>query len=434
MESILLIVKSNTKNREAASLSYLPPLGVMSIATVLEMHGYNVEIIDQSIDFVSTEFIVDKINKLKPLYVGVSCYTENINECLNLCKYLKRKTNVKIVIGGPHPTLCAEECIKSRAIDFLVIAEGEASNLEIAEALRTKEKLIHISDIKGILYNDIDRKHIKTEKRDNINNLDLLPIIKRNYIKKAFNTQYMAISSSRGCPGKCIYCAAPKMFGGKYRIREIENVYMETVLMLDLTKYEKEIYYIDDTFTAIIKRVYRYIELIKTYNLKYKWRCESRVDVLSKNIDIVKHMHEAGCQRMQYGIESGNQDVLNKIYKNMDLQKAKELIDYTIKLGINVATSFIFGHYCDNESTMTDTLELMIELHNKYGKRIEIFYSYNTPFPGTYQYDHIDELGMKLTIDSFEDLDMLHPVVETKNFDSATLYNFGRKVINLIYE
>lgn len=432
MESIIFIIKSNTMNREAASLAYLPPLGVMSISTVLEMHGYNVEVLDLSVESISGVDIVERIRAINPIYVGVSCYTENIDDSLKLCKYIKQKTNTRIIIGGPHPTLCPDYCYKSRFIDFICIGEGEATCLELAEAFRSEEKLIKISEIDGLIYRAKSKKFTKSEKRANIANLDVLPIIKRQYIGRSLNSKYVAISSSRGCPAKCIYCAAPKMFGGRYRVREIENVYMETVHLLTLTDFKNEIYYIDDTFTAIIKRVYKYIDLVKNYGLKFKWRCESRVDVLSKNLEIVKEMQSIGCQRMQYGIESGNQDVLNKINKNMDLQKAKDLIDYSISIGLRIATSFIFGHYCDTEETMDDTLNMMLDLNEKHGDQIELLFSYNTPFPGTYQYDNSDELGINLKVAGYNELDMLHPVVETENFTIDTLYSYGRKVMRFI--
>lgn len=429
MESILFIIKSNSRNRDIAELSYLPPLGVMSISTILEMHGYNVEIIDQSVTVMSGEKIIEKIKEINPIYVGISAYTENIDESLKLCKYIKGKArNTKIVLGGPHATMDPEYCKKSRFVDFIVLGEGEATNLEVAEAIRTNEETIKFSEIEGLIYRNVNNEFVDNKHRLLFQDLDLLPIIKRQYIGRSVKAQFVTISSSRGCPGRCIYCAAPVMSGNKYRIRNIENVFMETLLALKETDFQKEVYYIDDTFTAVIDRVKRFIEIVRESGVKFTFRCESRVDVLSKNKEVVKDLVDIGCQRLQYGIESGNQEVLNKIFKQMDLEEAEKLIEYSVGVGVRVAASFMFGHYCDTTDTMNDTVNLIHRLHLKFGNKVELVYGYNTPFPGTYQYEHREELGMKLKIDKFEDMNMIQPIVETANFTIKTQMDFTDKV------
>lgn len=426
MNSILLIVKSNVKNRDAADNFYLPPLGVMSIGTYLEMHGYHVEVIDQSVSIVSAQDIMNKIVELNPIYVGISAYTENFNDSLKLCRYIKRKRPItKLVIGGPHVSLVKN--VKLNGVDFIIRGEGEIASLELAEAIRTKEKLISYSEIEGLIYRGDERESIINESRKPMNDLDVLPFIKRKYIQRSLESYFVTISSSRGCPGKCIYCAAPKMAGARYRIRDIENVFMETLLALTEAGWEKEVYYIDDTFTAFVKRVRRYVELIKEYDLQYKWRCESRVDALYSNNDLVQEMVERGCQRLQYGIESGNQEVLDKIHKQMNIEQAEELIDFSVSTGVKVALSFIFGHYCDTTETMSDTLKFMERMYNKHLGKVELYYSFNTPFPGTEQYEHLEELGMKWLTNQYEELDLLHPVIVTEQFDVKILNDFGNK-------
>ena len=111
----------------------------------------------------------------------------------------------------------------------------------------------------------------------------------------------------------------------------------------------------------------------------------------------------------------------------MDIEEAKELIGYSISTGLKVATSFIYGHYCDNESTMNDTYELMAYLKNKYHDKVEIYFSFNTPLPGTYQYNNREELGLRMIVSKFSELDLLHPVVVTKDFDEDMLYEFRNK-------
>lgn len=430
----MLIIKSHASNGELVESCFLPPLGLMTIGTIMELNGYEVKVIDFSLNFITSKELIKEIKDYEPVYVGISSYTENIDEILSLCKYIKKKLpDVPILLGGVHPTVDTEYCEKKKYVDFIVIGEGEATNLEVAEAIRTKEKLIQYKDIPGLVYfSKEENKFIHNERRQVTSDLDLLPIIKRQYLSKSLQAPMVTVLSSRGCPGSCIYCAASQLAGSKYRVRKIENVFLETILLLHLTDFKKEIYYCDDTFTAVVRRVKRFLELIDLSSLHYKWRCESRVDVLNANRYLIKEMAERGCQRLQYGIESGNQEVLDKIYKHLDLSVVEDLIAYSISCGLRIATSFILGHYCDTKETMNDTLELMRRLKERHGKSIEIFYSYNTPFPGTYQYDHREELGIRILVSNYSELSMLGPVAETDQFTREELYDIGKKAQSLM--
>ncbi len=433
MESVIYIVKSNCDNRELARSNYMPPLGLMSIANTLRLHGYYVEIIDLSIKNYSTEDMNGIIERINPILIGFSVYTENVDTSFSMCKYFKKKyPHIPIVFGGPHPTLDTNYCLKSRYVDFILKGDGEQNSLELLEAIRTNQKLIKFSDIYGLVYLD-DNKHYQVGKeRRNIDNLNLIPMINRDYISEAYEVLSPTIYSSRGCPGKCIYCAAPSMSGGKYRVRDIENVFLETLFVHDKCGGSIEVFYIDDTFTAIASRIRRFIELCDASIIKFTWRCESRVDALVKNQYLLEGMKRCGCKRIQFGIESGNQQVLDNIQKEMKLTDALAVIDKTVKQGIPVATSFMFAHYCDTVDTMEDTLRIMEHLKNTYGRMVDVVYGLNTPFPGTYQYDHMKELGMEFTIKTYSQLDMYGPVIKTKNFDTKIQEDFYAKAGKLL--
>lgn len=432
MENIVFIVQSSGDNKELAASNYIPPLGVLSIANTLRMHGYEVDILDFSQRYYELSEIYELIERVKPIYIAFSVYTQNVDNMLLMCKTLKRKfKNIPIVLGGPHPTLDTEYCKKRRFVDFIMIGDGEESALELAEAIRTNEKLISYKDIHGLVYIDEEKKYAFGEPRIFITNIDLAPTINRDYLPRTFESLIPNIYSSRGCPGRCIYCAAPDMSGGKYRIREIENVFLETLYVNDMCNNYYQIFYCDDTFTVFAKRLERFIDLCNNSKTKFRWRCESRVDAMYKNMYLLEGLRESGCKRIQYGIESGNQEVLDKIRKGMNLSEAYEVIDRTIETGINVATSFILGHYCDTIDTMEDTISMMEKLQSLYGKRVEIAYGLNTPFPGTYQYDHMDELGIQLIPKKFSELDMVSPIISTKNFTQDDLRRMNSRAMKI---
>lgn len=433
MESVIYIIKSNCDNRELARSNYMPPLGLMSIAATLRLHGYNVRIIDLSVRNYQTEEINAIIESMNPIMIGFSVYTENVDATFNMCKYFKRRyPGIFIALGGPHPTLEPEYCMRRRYVDFIDTGDGEQSQLELLEAIRTDQKLIRFSDINGLIYLDEKGQYQYGAPRRNIDNLDLTPIIDRRMVPESVDALTVTVYSSRGCPGRCIYCAAPAMSGGKYRIRDIENVFLETLMALAQSRKRKEVFYSDDTFTVFRKRVERFIELCDACKVKISWRCESRVDALVKNQDILSGMKRAGCRRIQFGLESGNQQVLDNIRKNMDLDDAREIIGKTVEAGIHVAGSFMFGHYCDTKETMEDTLNFMEELKKAHGSEMDVVYGLNTPFPGTYQYENMEELGMSFTVNTYSQLDMYGPVIMTDNFDTDMLLNFYAKAGKLM--
>ncbi len=435
MESVVYFVKSNCDNRELARSNYMPPLGLLSIASTLRLHGYYVEVIDLSIKNYGTEEINHIIQRIQPMLIGFSVYTENVNATFEMCRYFKHQfPNIPIVLGGPHPTLDTEYCLRKRYVDFILKGDGEQSTLELLEAIRTDQSLIRFEEIHGLIWLDGEKQYQSGHERRNLEDLNLLPIINRDYIPEAFQAMTPTLYSSRGCPGRCIYCAAPSMSGGKYRIRDIENVFLETLLIVDQYGPGKEVFYIDDTFTVFRDRVERFTSLCTGCRIKFTWRCESRVDAMVKNSDLLPKMKDAGCKRIQFGIESGNQQVLDNIRKQMKLSDAIEIIEKTIACGIPVAASFMFGHYCDTVETMTDTLNLMEQLKKDYGSMIDVVYGLNTPFPGTYQYDHMAELGMISTAHSFAQLDMYGPVVKTANFDEKTQLDFYARAGKLMAE
>ena len=243
MKSVLYIVKSNCDNRELARNNYMPPLGLLSIASMLKLHGYNVEIIDLSVRNCRTEDINEIIESIRPMLIGFSVYTENVDATFNMCRYFKRRyPNIPIVLGGPHPTLEPEYCMRKRYVDFISRGDGEQSALELLEAIRTDQRLIRFEDINGLIYLDENGQYQYGGERRNLENLDLLPVINRDFIPEAYESITPTVYSSRGCPGRCIYCAAPSMSGGKYRIRDIENVFLETMLVTKRCGGSREIF------------------------------------------------------------------------------------------------------------------------------------------------------------------------------------------------
>lgn len=392
---------------------YNPSLGLLALGTYLELNGHESIVIDMCYQRLVVSQLLERIRTEAPILIGISVYTENFIHGKTLSKIIKEKfPHIKIAMGGAHATLQPMESIECEFVDFVIMNEGEATLLELVEAVSSHERSIKYEQIPG-LYFKRDNEIAKNPPRKKIQDLDELPILKRELADISRYSGYVNISTSRGCPGKCIYCAATALSGASYRTRSEYSIYLEMVMLKKLIGDKlTKIYIVDDTFTAIPKRIDKFIDLIEKHELGLYWQCESRIDVMTE--ELLKRMKKAGCLAIQYGIESGSQEVLDKIKKKIDLEYAKKIIQCTYDNQIIPCLSFMIGHFCDTKATMWETAHFLEEMYNKY--RAELALSFNTPFPGTWQYTHREHLGMKITTPLYTRYTLVEPIVETDNF------------------
>lgn len=415
MSKVLLLnlpIQSFFQKGVLDSKKYNPPLGLIYLGTWLELNGHEPVIIDLCYEHLGKMQFLKKVQEIDPILIGISVYTENLNLAVAVAKLIKSALpNVKIALGGPHPSLMPDDGIGSDSIDFLIMNEGESIILELVEALRTNQNLIAFKDIDGLVYKE-HSNIIKNKRRKPISDLDILPIPKRELAGLGNYEEQISISTSRGCPGNCIYCSATALSGSKYRTRDIENVFMEIVLLKSMFNEKLHIRIVDDTFTAVPGRVLKFAELIRKYKIGFAWQCESRIDVM--NEEMLQQMSSSGCKAIQYGVESGSQTVLDKIRKHISLEYAQKVFDLTYKNNMLLLLSFMLGHFCDTRETMEETASFITMLYEKYVPEIAV--SFNTPFPGTWQYSNREKIGLKLTTNVYKRYSLVEPIVETDQF------------------
>lgn len=417
---VLLILATNDKylKKKFAEDSSSPPLGLTSIASVLKIHGYKCEIIDLSVEFLSISEFKEKVLAYSPHLVGISSYTETYNSAINIAQLIKQiLPNVEIVLGGPHVTFLPEEALSIKEVDFVIRNEGESTIIELMEYINNNSYPIH--KIKGLAYKLNNDEIIVNEKRPYITNLDILPINTSKLISEDYNYKLTeTIIGTRGCPGNCIFCSSRSMSGLRYRMRSAENIFNEIYYVY--IKEGKDYFNIfDDTFTASRSRLKKFCDLMIQANIPVKWRCDSRADILSE--DVLDLLKRAGCIAIHIGIESGSQEVLNKLGKGINLVKAENIISYANDIGIKVMCSFMIGHHCDTQNTVKQTISLALKFKRKYNAYIA--FSTNTPFPGTYLYEHAKKLGITIHETRWDHFNLIEPVISTKYLSQEDLRN-----------
>jgi radical SAM superfamily enzyme YgiQ (UPF0313 family) len=271
--------------------------------------------------------------------------------------------DIKIVLGGSHPTSVVEETIKCPWVDYVVFGEGEQTILELLQGKERKE-------ITGLAFKDSSGNIVINAKRALIKDLDNLPFpdvsdlpmdkYSSPWLGKATNIQM-----SRGCPYNCSFCASVLVWDRKYRVRSVKNVITEIKSYVEnygITNF----LFNDDTFTASKKIALDFCREIHEAKLKIHWDCLTRLDCVDK--ELLTAMKGAGCKVIRYGIEYGSQKQLDRMNKEIHKEEIYSKLKLTQKVGIETYGFFILGQPHSTEQDLKDTIEFSRSLPLNYAQ------------------------------------------------------------------
>jgi radical SAM superfamily enzyme YgiQ (UPF0313 family) len=181
--------------------------------------------------------------------------------------------------------------------------------------------------------------------------------------------------SSRGCPFRCSFCF--RLLGEQVRFRSLESVMQEMKRDRDVFG-ARQFFFQDETFTVDRERTVQFCEAVLRSGLRRDtdWICETRVDAVDR--ELLLRMKDAGCTLINYGVESGSQDILDKSRKKITLEQIRQALAYTKELKIRTFTNFIIGNPYDTPRTIKQTIQLALELDSDFAS-----FTILTPFPGT---------------------------------------------------
>jgi len=369
-----------------------PPLGLAMVAAVLENNGYMVRILDLPALRFSENSLPGVIRQEKPNIVGITAMTPTINSAVSVAKKVKEtESNIFVILGGAHATLLPEETLRNTPqIDVTVRGEGEQTTLELVKVLEENPK--RINQVLGITYREGDC--LKSNPlRPPILDMDTLPFpayhllpMGKYRLHPPFRrrTPVMPIITSRGCPYRCIFCSKA-VFGKKYRGNSPSYI-VDEIRFLNEKFRVKEVKFYDDVFTLDRKRVIAICKLLEEQGIDITWTCETRVNLVDG--ELLSVMKDAGCYMIEYGVESGNQGILNSLKKDITLEKTIEAFRLTHEAGIETVAYFMLGSPKETSETIRETIE--------FAKKIDpdfVQFSITTPYPGTELYSLALEEG-----------------------------------------
>jgi len=403
----------------------LPPLTLLTIATVLNEDGSDVTLIDM----VAQEMSIEDIEGLATSFDVVVVLTSTMSflEDLSVIGAIRGKNpELKTIFFGSHPTFMPRETLAHSEVDFIVMKEPFYAVRDLVRALSSGW---NIDDIPGIGYIDsgkpvihpdypfIDFEEIPIADRGLLPKHDYFNPIIRNYPYTTTNTSY-------GCPGRCSFCIAPGMMGKKLRYWSAEKVLMEIEYLL--SEGIREIYYRDETFTIFSKRNMSIFRSIIDKGLDFSWLCNVRVGTVKK--EELALMADAGCRLIKVGVESGSQEILDRSRKGIRTVDTERLFLWAKEIGIDTHAHLMFGMPGETVKTMEETLRFIEKI-----KPTTIDAGICTPYPGSELFDELRKEKPDIGDGTWLNWENLHQVAHFNHLFTDVTGDDIKKMILKIY-
>lgn len=413
----LLLIKPGSPKELYAELSenhltaIEPPLWAGLIATFVRKRGYSVQIIDAEAERLEPSKVADRISEINPVLAAIvvsgtnpSASTMNMVGTRAILEEISRmELNIKTLVAGLHPSALPRRTMEEEKTDFVSKGEAFYTIFEVLKILK-KDPGTREFNIKGLWYRK-DGEIIATERPPLIKDLDeelpyvswdLLPMDQyRAHNWHCFQEQgekrepYAVIYTSLGCPFRCHFCCINSIFGGHGIRYRSPNKVVEEIDMLVNTYGVKNIKIIDEMFALNKSHVLEICDLIIERGYKLNIWAYARIDTVNERL--LMRLKEAGFTWIAYGIESGNNRVLESVTKGIVVEKIKQVVRLTQDIGINVIGNYIVGLPEDDLQSMQDTMDLAKELNCEF---MNLYCA--TAYPGSALYQQAIREGWKL--------------------------------------
>jgi anaerobic magnesium-protoporphyrin IX monomethyl ester cyclase len=430
------------------------PIGLMYLAAMIEKAGYKAEILDAFFtddnfqmkeEFISVGMpyvqVREEIRRRKPDIVGIAgpftCQIENSIKVSNLVKEVD--SSILTVVGGPHVTTVPKGFLEeAKKVDIVVMGEGEYTMPEIVQYFEGSKRL---RDIQGIAYRE-NHKIVVNQPKMFINNLDSLPypayhlVDMERYLTpkkigyRSFQDRAVSMVTSRGCPFKCCFCAVHLHMGRGFRAHSANYVLKHIQYLVERYRV-KNIFFEDDNLTLDLKRFEDICDGIIDSKMKIGWETPNGVRADCLTLNLLKKMKLSGCKSVFFGIESGDQQILDKVIcKSLDLNRVVEVAKNCKDINLKTGAFYIIGFPGEKKVNMQRTVDFAFELKRKYDVGMHLFIA--TPSYGTKLFEQCKEKGYlqeDLTWNSFAQARQIKgmPLISTEDFTPQEVKQIAEK-------
>ena len=371
--------------RFAGLLEPMPCIGLAYIAAALEQHGCHVRAIDMFAEKLSAEEVMAKTERFNPDMVGFTVLTPSAPICSQISQMIRaRLPQVRVIWGGIHAEVFAQDIVGCGDADFAVHHDGEETVCEVVDLLGAGDD--DFSSVKGLTWKTVDGEVVTNPARRLVQDLDslpypawhLFPIHRYGLLPFAdFAKPVLTMTGSRGCPYRCDYCSLIHTGGGTYRRRDPIKLVDEYEYMVDRFGV-RQIGFVDPIFPLSTKDLKPFCEELVSRGLDKKchWLSETRCDRMDK--ETAELMYRGGCRRVLFGIESGSDMLLAGVNKKITTSKVRDGVANAHAAGLQTVGLFMIGMPGETPEMTEQTIDFSIELGLDFAK-----YAITVPFRGS---------------------------------------------------
>ncbi len=412
-----------------------PVLGLSYISSYLQSEGFDCNIFDAYFNSWSERELLDRVKDYEPEVIGLTAMTHEIIQAAHIGSRIKKHLNVPIVVGGCHITALPEKTLSEFPVfDYGIYGEGEKTFRELLEYLQN-DATKNIDSIRGIVFRDGDHV-VVNETRPFLTSeeLDALPYPAfHNYYgnnRQALidRNSYYVMFTSRGCPYKCAFCM--QVLGRKIRRRSAKNIIQEMEYAIDCYgthtfDFADEVFLVDSAGTRKVLQ----LMIEKGFPGRIRWSGLTRANFVKP--DLIALAKKAGCYRLEMGVESGDDEILEAIDKRITVRQVRQAVSIIKEVGIPLGTYFIIGHPNETRETIRRTTDLAIELNTE-----DMAIGIMVPYPGTRIYDMAlrGEGGYRLLTQDWSEYDKYGgKALEIKGLPWEELVKWQRRAVVNFY-
>lgn len=370
------------------------PLGLLSLAAVLEGTGHEPRLVDPNRllgdgeiqrDRLTHAHLAEKILEAGPDLVGFSTLSHSYAQVLRVVEELKhRAPGVPVLLGGPQASVTDVPTLEAfPGVDFILRGEAETSLPEFLEGLGGRRSLDQVGGLTfrrraGRARGDV----VRTPDAPLLPDLDALPLPAWHHVAPG-PTTLLPVDVGRGCPYACTFCSTCHFWRRRFRLKSVPRLVAEIGQMVG--RYgTRAIEIPHDLFTVDRRRVLAFCSELKASGLGVGWSCFGRVDRVDP--EMLAAMAGAGCRAVGYGVESGSPRIQRIIGKRLDIRRVRAAVQATVDAGMKAVLSFIVGFPEEHDEDLEDTLTLMEGLSRDGGGEVHLGCAPLIPYAGSQLY------------------------------------------------
>lgn len=394
----------------------LPPVDMMSMSAIAKKRNYDTIFKDYSLKNETVYDFLRDLRNYKPDFLVINIASTTLENDLSVLLHAQDLLDETIVIvkGAVFNFNAYPILQKYPQIDIALQGDIEEAFDEI---IQYKD----LAKIEGITY-QVKNKITTTKKRETVENLDFLPFLDRDLIDNSFYTRpdtkrpQTIIRVSKGCPNHCFFCLASPLNGKMVRYRSVDLIVEEIKECIE--KYNiRDFIFWSDVFNVNNEWVQKLSRKIIDENLKINFSTNTRVD--TADFETLTLMKKAGCNLVSMGIESGSQEMLNKMGKKITLEQVEKTVAMINKIGIQIYAYYILGLPWETKETIEATFKFASKLNTQYAS----FYT-ATALIGTKFYDYV--IKNRLGEISYEK-PYIFPSVKSYGLTSQEIFEYNKK-------